>query len=527
MLRLTRKPGHNTAFARNRWRKRGTEIGEYLSQKEKLWEDLQEKDGTTQLSEDLMAYFLLDGSGLTEDQKRSIVMNSGSEYKLEKFQHMLRVNFHDIHEKEKRTAPTPQQNKYGGHNKWNKGHRGKANATEDHEDSEISDEDFDEEEQANAADDQDEIGSDAGASNDDEVFEAYSTYEAARKKLKDTQKQRGFFKGEVTFEERQEAIKEEKKRTRCGACGRIGHWAGDKGCPKSGQQGAKKFGDKSGGKGGFKPKPKPTTPGKTKHAFFTLDVESEDYEMGDAYAGAYAVNGESVQCGRAEDSDDSFHQDSDDDRAPGHYPVDEREDDGYHNRDYDEDRKKSQGPAAAAATAKPTPKAKPKIKPTKATEDEELFPTEDFTEWKVYELKKRLNELNLQVSGKREILIERLMGYYAGISQVQKGCSTARTAGATCSGTSVGMRGENIKCADCGKYGHHGGDASCPLYADMKAYRQVQERREQIKQELDSKTIPKPKLKASSKSSAASSASATWEFIDKSKSGSSSRTFRD
>ena len=38
--------------------------------------------------------------------------------------------------------------------------------------------------------------------------------------------------------------------------------------------------------------------------------------------------------------------------------------------------------------------------------------------WKVYELKGHLSELGLQVTGKREILIERLEGHYAGTAQV-------------------------------------------------------------------------------------------------------------
>ena len=109
-------------FFKKRFRKRGTDMGEYLSSKEKLWEDLQERDENTTLSDDLMAYFLLDGANLTDDQKRNIVLNSGSEYKLEKFQHTLRVNFHDVHEKEKRTAP----GHHGRHNQGGKWHNRKG-----------------------------------------------------------------------------------------------------------------------------------------------------------------------------------------------------------------------------------------------------------------------------------------------------------------------------------------------------------------------------------------------------------------
>ena len=74
-----------------------------------------------------------------------------------------------------------------------------------------------------------EENSDAGASQDDEVYEAFVAmdkmrkgYKDQRKKLRDIQKSRGFFKGKLTLEERKQAIKKEKERTRCTACQRIG-----------------------------------------------------------------------------------------------------------------------------------------------------------------------------------------------------------------------------------------------------------------------------------------------------------------
>eukprot|EP00959_Pyramimonas_sp_CCMP1952_P098710 2063594-Pyramimonas_sp.AAC.1 len=81
---------------------------------------------------------------------------------------------------------------------------------------------------------------------------------------------------------------------------------------------------------------------------------------------------------------------------------------------------------------------------------------------KVYGLKKRLSDLGLRVSGKRELLIERLRECDWGSAVVMKGCSVARRAGSSCSGTSMQSPGEDVKCGDCGKYGRHGGDAGCP-----------------------------------------------------------------
>lgn len=75
------------------------------------------------------------------------------------------------------------------------------------------------------------------------------SYRDSRQRLKDLQKSRGFFRGELTFEERKAAVAKEKERTRCSACGRIGHWAGDQACAKTTKSGPKKSIDKGKGKG--------------------------------------------------------------------------------------------------------------------------------------------------------------------------------------------------------------------------------------------------------------------------------------
>ncbi len=68
--------------------------------------------------------------------------------------------------------------------------------------------------------------------------EAYTTYGQARSQLRDQQRRRGFFfkaTGRLTIEERQAAITKQKQTTRCAACGQVGHWAGDDGCPEKDQ----------------------------------------------------------------------------------------------------------------------------------------------------------------------------------------------------------------------------------------------------------------------------------------------------
>ena len=96
--------------------------------------------------------------------------------------------------------------------------------------------------------------SDYGASEDDEIFQAYSTYKDSRKKLKDIQKSRGYFKNDGKYQNnaaRDQAKQAEKARSRCAACHRLGHWAGDAECPAATRSGPKKVfkGGKSKGSG--------------------------------------------------------------------------------------------------------------------------------------------------------------------------------------------------------------------------------------------------------------------------------------
>ena len=55
--------------------------------------------------------------------------------------------------------------------------------------------------------------------------------------------------GEISFEERKAHIQKEKERTRCSACGRVGHWAGDPECPVKGD--------------GSRPPSRPTSPNRS------------------------------------------------------------------------------------------------------------------------------------------------------------------------------------------------------------------------------------------------------------------------
>ena len=123
----------------------------------------------------------------------------------------------------------------------------------------------------------------------------------------------------------------------------------------------------------------------------------------------------------------------------------------------------------------------------------------DFASWKVDELKSHLRELGLQVSGKKELLIERLYAHYAGVQQHAFGCSTTRATAHKAGNTYVASPGTQVKCSVCGEYGHAAGDMRCKMYAETEQFAEARaaelERRARATRPMPSapKAPPKPK----------------------------------
>ena len=129
--------------------------------------------------------------------------------------------------------------------------------------------------------------SDYGASGDDDVYQAYAamdqqrkSYRDSRKKLKDIQNARGFYKNDGKgsgLQAREQAKQQERERSRCAACNRLGHWAGDAGRPKASRSGPKRSqkGKSSGGGKGRHGKAYLVGESPT---FFSLGEELEDDE---------------------------------------------------------------------------------------------------------------------------------------------------------------------------------------------------------------------------------------------------------
>ena len=221
-----------------------------------------------------MAYFLLKHVNLSREDRRQILLANQSDYTVEGIEKALRVSYFDHHERERRVSSDWNQSVRRPKGRG-RGHRSYAVADEEAFDGDEAYDDDEMFEEAYAADDAeapeendmpDDEPSDRGASEDDEIYEAFAamdqhrkTYQESRQKLKQIQRNRGYFKGdisgqikgEISYEERQKAIQKEKSRTRCAACDRLGHWAGDAICPKaSSHQGPRR----SPGKGGRGPK---------------------------------------------------------------------------------------------------------------------------------------------------------------------------------------------------------------------------------------------------------------------------------
>ena len=268
---VIRKTEQFDKFFERGYRRKGQALDVYLRQRRQDWHDLKELDEGTSMSDDLLAYFILKQCNLSREDRRQILLNSQSKYDLTEIEKAMRISFYDIHEKEKSSKSSWDNRPTGkGYGKQRKNY---ANFTEDaaeyeyeHDDEPVYEDDEahgyevipEDEDQAYETYEQEPAAevSDAGASGDDEIYAAYSnmdkqrrSYKDSRQRLKDLQKSRGFFKGELTFEERKAAVAKEKERTRCSACGRIGHWAGDAQCSKTSKSGPKKDKGKGRGKG--------------------------------------------------------------------------------------------------------------------------------------------------------------------------------------------------------------------------------------------------------------------------------------
>ena len=278
-------------------RRRGDPVDQYLRKKIQSWEELCDLDDKSSMSEDLLSYFVLKGCNLSREDRRAILLANQSAYERKGIMQSLRVSFHDLHERERSgpgnfRRPGGKMGKKGGyavHEAEEDEEQWEEAADQAWDDDEEEDESWREEEEAMRVDDAEaQLGSDEGASGDEQIYEAYvamnksrSGYQEARKKLREVQKSRGFYKSGFN-EDRQNLINREKTKSRCPACHRVGHWAGDPSCPKAGNSGPNRPSGKGKSKGRFvkKGKGKSAYMVSAEPVFFNLaDVDEEDAEL--------------------------------------------------------------------------------------------------------------------------------------------------------------------------------------------------------------------------------------------------------
>eukprot|EP00435_Cladocopium_sp_Y103_P068123 s744_g31.t1 len=105
-------------------RRRGQPVDGYVRQRKQQWNELQDLAEGVQMSEDLKAYFMLKGAGLSREDRRMILLANQSSYTMDGIEKALRTSFYDVHEKD---APGFQC----GHSRKGSGKRSCAVGSED------------------------------------------------------------------------------------------------------------------------------------------------------------------------------------------------------------------------------------------------------------------------------------------------------------------------------------------------------------------------------------------------------------
>ena len=190
-------------------RAKGQPVDAFLRQRRQDWADLLDTTDGTQMSEDLRAYFLLKHVNLSQEDRRQILLANQSNYTLEGIEQALRVSYYDIHEREKGREWTGRRPRNHYHQKQKHYAHAAADEVENEELEDMSLEKDEEEAYLLKNEMESEMPelSDQGASEDDEINDAYTAmdkerrgYKESRKKLSDIQKSRGFFKGDFKGE---------------------------------------------------------------------------------------------------------------------------------------------------------------------------------------------------------------------------------------------------------------------------------------------------------------------------------------
>ena len=196
-------------------RRRGQTVDSFLRQRRQAWADLEDVAEGVKMSDDLQAYFLLRHVNLSKEDRRQILLANQSSYSVEGIEHALRVSCYDIHERERQNSSSWTSRRPKDNGKTGYAHATEADSEETMDDGyankslheeapdspDYTDDGYHEETEVNdsyadlAQEEMCENPSDQGASEDDDIYKAYSSYQESRKcrkRLREIQRNRGF-----------------------------------------------------------------------------------------------------------------------------------------------------------------------------------------------------------------------------------------------------------------------------------------------------------------------------------------------
>ncbi|CAE7547722.1 GIP [Symbiodinium pilosum] len=165
----------------------------YRKRAAQAWAELQDVADKVEMSDSLQAYFLLENVGLSRDDRRQILPANQSNYSVEGIEKALRVSFYDIHDRERGAGHREQ----AGGKRSGKGFRkhyahvaqGESDGSGHKDEDDAAEDDAAYAIVAGEGETHEGTGgSDIGASEDDEIYDAFSAYQESRRKLKDFQK---------------------------------------------------------------------------------------------------------------------------------------------------------------------------------------------------------------------------------------------------------------------------------------------------------------------------------------------------
>ena len=288
-------------------------MSSYLLRREAWWQQLQELDSNIQVSEEILGEQTLVQSGLQPMEIQMVRTVCKNEIKKKELSKALRDQFGTVHEREKSNKGkgygkwSSKSSSYGGSGKGYGYYTAECGATADEETPEehyATEETYEYDEEATVEEIYEEEQQDLDRLEEDVVClysemgilpqtcaeedleMIYNAVEVEHMAFyaKGQPHRRGvnvpagasYQTSNLTPQERQARVLAAKQRSRCKACGQVGHWRNDAICPKRKYKGKGKGGFKDGSKGKNKTKSKPTSPPKQRTVYFTVKDEVGD-----------------------------------------------------------------------------------------------------------------------------------------------------------------------------------------------------------------------------------------------------------